>query len=159
MLPAGYYGSSKWRATGSSLDFVLLQTQHTRELISARKTSSSSFSLRCHSHVADYHSGTFGDVHNNNKSPHFSSGHNCLKFLLSKKNFVWPVTQKCLQSSPLLHPWRESFSPRLARGKKESPLYCVLGVMRLSCWQWVWRWRGGGGTSLVLMMGHWTSPL
>ena len=42
-------------------------------------------------------------------------------------------------------------------GRKEPPLYCVLVVMRLSCWQWVRRWRGGGRTSLVLMTGHWTS--
>ena len=52
------------------------------------------------------------------------------------------------------------FQSLMVRGKKEPPRYCVLVVMRLRCWLWVWRggW-GGGGTSLVLMMGHWTSPL
>ena len=45
----------------------------------------------------------------------------------------------------------------MVRGKMEPPLYCVLVVMRLSCWLWVWRWQGGGRASLILIMGHWTS--
>ena len=79
------------------------------------------------------------------KSPHFSSGHNSLNCCtvsssFSKtKNPSWlvsgrRVTQKCQQSSPLLHSWRE-FQSLMVRGKKEPPLYCVLVVVRLSCWQ------------------------
>ena len=51
------------------------------------------------------------------------------------------------------------FQSQMVLGKKELPRYCVLVVMRLSCWLWVRRWWGGGGTSLVLMMGYCTSPL
>ena len=52
------------------------------------------------------------------------------------------------------------FQSLMVWGKKEPPQNCVLVVMRLSCWQWVRHWRvGGGGNSLVLMIGHWTSPL
>ena len=51
------------------------------------------------------------------------------------------------------------FQSLMVRGKKEPPRYCVLVVMRLSCWLWVRRWQGSGGTNLVLMMGHWNSQL
>ena len=65
------------------------------------------------------------------------------------------MTQKCQQSSPLLHPWRE-FQSLMVQGKKEPPQYCVLVVMRLSCCRTEGAALAGGvgwrGTSLVLIM-------
>ena len=50
------------------------------------------------------------------------------------------VTQKCQPSTASME---SEFQSLMVQGKKEPPQYCILVVMRLSCWLWVRRWREG----------------
>ena len=141
-------------------------------------------SLNAHNHADDY-SGTLGGVCKVHISALVTSPKN-LVVALSFRHSLSVSQQKNKNKNELLQyltgQWEardtkvskavastasmeSEFQSLMVRGKKDLPRYCILVVMRLSCWLWVRRWRegwGGGGvagTSLVLMMGHWTSPL
>ena len=129
-------------------------------------------SLDALNHVDDY-SGTLGSVRKNKtkkslnchtvscKVPSKNNNKQTKKLVDWSVEGEWPksVNSRCLYRAASFE--REFQSLMVSAGKKESPLYCVVVVMRLRCWQWVRRWwwgygvDSGCGAGVVVVMRLW----
>ena len=122
-------------------------------------------SLDALNHVDDY-SGTLGSVRKNKtkkslnchtvscKVPSKNNNNKQTKKLVDwSVEGEWPKSVNSRRLYRAASFEREFQSLMVSAGKKESPLYCVVVVMRLRCWQWVRRWCCGGDEAMVLTVG------